>query len=703
MGRAGKSKTPGTGTGGKRPAAWWTAILLALLCLPGGVAAAASGPGEPAETPHQILLALDPGAAGREESWRLVYQAARLLIALLPDEERLGLLTLEARPRMLLPPAPLSPAHRQRALRQLRQGAGVAGRSGPGPPLADSLEQARSWEGRGALVILTAKPHRNSGPHSETSPEAGGLHQDWRHWGWPVFALELGPPGDAGFLAQAAAVTGGGHFRADTPALLPPACLALVQQLKAPQMAPVTAEGAILDASVRRAVWFLPRTQASRPATLIDPRGQELRPGRGGSRVDWLAAPGFDLVSVRAPLAGTWRAQHADLARARCLLEAGVRLEVWIPEGELRADLCPRVGAALAQEGKILGDPALLAATGFSLEWAEPGGPAGRVRLHEAPPGCGSGLPAGWRFGLLPQPLPVGAREIRLRAENPGLRRERRLTLQVLPPVYSARPEGPERLRLAPAAEAGGGGRLSGWLGVRFRPGGLAGRLVKTAADGALTLDLSGLPPGELELAGELRGCDAQGLPLVLRPAPLRLVVAGAPVPAGSPPASRWSRLRQRLAKAVPSFPSLSLTPAKKRRVARFLGLGAGLGGVVLAAWLAWHLWRRRRRPAALPEQAADGPGLLAAEQLQAVLQDKARLEARLQEVEGEVRRLQAEKEKLQEESAARSRDLQEKSRRIAALKAEAEKAQEEARAVQEEYTALYVRSQKEKKALQQA
>lgn len=676
-------------------------VLLVLLTLPGWVLAGSRAPAGSEESPSHILIALDPGGPPSGESWQLLSQAARLLITLLPDEDRLGLLALGDKPRVLLAAGPLTPAHRKAALGPLRPGAGRPRVSGPAALLAENLQQIAPEKGRRALVVLAAGSRPETGSWLGEPGGQARLLSACREHQIPIYVLELGKGSASGFLVQAAAATGGRWFPADTPAVWPPACLALFQHLKSPQMAPMAEQGVLLDPSVRRAVWFLPRIHPSRPAALKDPGGRELRPGRPGEQVDWQAGTGFDLVTLRGPQAGLWEARQADLTKARCFLDTDLRLEAWVPGGELWADACPRVGATLTQMGKVLTDPVFLANTDFCLELIQPSGARSLLRLSEASPGCGPGMPAGSRFGLLPEPLPPGPWEARVRGENKSLRRERLLPLEVRPPLYAARPDGPERLRLGPAGVSSTGAPLAGWLTVRSQPPGLAGSLVQTGPDGVLRCNFAGLPPGEHQLMAQLRGFDPPGCPLVIRPGPIP--VAGTKAATRPPPPSRWGRLQQRLAKALPSPPSLSLSPAKKRRMVRFLGTAGGLGIVALGGWLAFGLWRRRRTRPGLPEEARGSSALLTAEQLQAVLQEKARLEARVQEMAGELRLMQDEKAKIQGEWEGRSRDLQEKSRRIAELEAEAEKAREEARVVQEEYTALYVRSQKEKKALQQA
>jgi peptidoglycan hydrolase CwlO-like protein len=132
------------------------------------------------------------------------------------------------------------------------------------------------------------------------------------------------------------------------------------------------------------------------------------------------------------------------------------------------------------------------------------------------------------------------------------------------------------------------------------------------------------------------------------------------------------------------------------------LALAGVLAGVVLFGVVLLSLFRRPPTSAdAAP--AGNQPEGSGGEQLQELRREKAELEARLGEMEGEVRRLLTDQQKLQEELAERSRIIQEKSRLIHELEATIQKASAEARAVQEEYAALYVRSAKEKKALQQA
>ncbi len=654
-----------------------------------------------AEPPLRLLLALDAGDPSRRDSWRLLTQVARLLITVLPDEEWLGLWVAGERPHLSVEVAPLTPAHRHAALRQVHPQSAGPSAAGPAASLKACLPQVAREKGRGVLVVLRAGRHI-SAANREDSGAYPGLEEACREHHLPMVAVELGQRSRGEVLRRIALATGGRHFQVESTSGLADACLTLLNHLKPPQMAPVTGQGVLLDPSVRRAAFFLPRRHPSRPIVLSDPRGRKLKPDDLGGRGVWLQEPAFDLVVLEKPRAGRWEVQHPDLKQVRCFLETDLRLEAWVSAGSLRADTCPVVVAGLLRGGAVLPRAAWPATGGFFLEWRSPSGTRRRLELQESPRACGGGVPAGFRWLTLPEPLPTGTWEVQVRAEGPEFCRERLLSFQVLDPRYAAQPETPRRLRLVPAPDAPAGEPLSGSLTVSSHQAGLAGRFVRTPGDGILRCETSRLPAGAYQVAARLEGCDIQGYPLKIRPPAIAVTVPAMDPTQDGPPLSRWARWRQAATQII-TAPWVRFPPLlQKGRAVRSLALAGVLAGVVLFGVVLLSLFRRPPTSAdAAP--AGNQPEGSGGEQLQELRREKAELEARLGEMEGEVRRLLTDQQKLQEELAERSRIIQEKSRLIHELEATIQKASAEARAVQEEYAALYVRSAKEKKALQQA
>lgn len=618
--------------------------------------------------PLTLWLAKDPESPQPEA--RRLLEAARLLLALLGEEDRVGVMAVSGGLRPVLPAKPLTAAHHRAVLENLISA------QGPSPPrtaLEPRPEESIAVQGsQEALMVLAMREAAT--PDQEAAMAAA------RRAGLIPLWLALAAGGKAGAADSRPRV-----FAAPAPEFWAEACLELLDHLKAPECVPRQKQGFFLDATVVRARWFLPAAPRHRPA-LITPDGRVLPAGRPASGLRWQAGEGYFLADLKDPVPGWWRVSAPAPERWRCLVDSTAPLRVWLPGGPLTAHRRPWVALGWEVPG-----PAT-----FSLQWQKPDGTWQRLELSEPPSAPPAGLPAWARLGLLPQALSPGNWQVRVTAAGPELIRTRLLELPVLPARGGLRAEGDGGLRLE--VEDGPPGGWQGWLGLHSPASGWTGRFVHFSPRGGGLGQLTGLPPGSYLITSELWGAGAPGLPPVWRPAPVALSLPAVRAAPGLGAPASPSGLRARVSRLLASRPSASAKfPA--RRLAQGLAWAGLLGGVALL--LALVLMMRRS-----PETGAeDSPAasLLASEQLQAIVAERARLAAQVEELERTLAQLTRENDSLRQELEARSQAIQEKARLASQWQEEALKAQEEARLVQEEYTALYARSQKNKDVLKRS
>jgi hypothetical protein len=203
--------------------------------------------------------------------------------------------------------------------------------------------------------------------------------------------------------------------------------------------------------------------------------------------------------------------------------------------------------------------------------------------------------------------------------------------------------------------------------------------------------------PGPYEVELFLAGRDPEGRPRVIRTAVSRLEA-----PPGAPPGAGNSKAGQ----GKGWLSALALSGKASRR---WFWLGLGLLGVGIFG-VAGFLLYRQRSPRASPEdeggEAEQGGNsrknyLLLKSQVEILQKDKAQLQSDWEDLNRQLEQVKAEKADLTAELERQAQKNKVGLRSLGDLEKKLEEAEQEARSVQEEYTALYARTQGDKGTLQ--
>ncbi len=654
----------------------------------------------------QIIMALDiSGSMKRTDPLRLLPKAAHIMVELLNEKDRLGILTFEDVTLTRLAPAPLTPGYKRRGFQELTRLQPRGLYTDIHQVLAAALKTYGPPGQAQRALLLISDGQMDIDPlkgNSKTFVER--VHQEimpaYKKAGIPIYTVAFTPESDQVLLKTLADQTGGRFLLISEAKDLHRAFTNFYEILKGPQMAPLVGNRFVIDALVQEAILVVTRSTQGKPVALEDPKGRKLSPDSDGVR--WFAAPTFDMVTLSRPEPGNWTVSGHKEGDGKIILMTDLKLEIpHLPE-DPGADEALMAGARLLNKDQPVTASEVLNQTVFTAELSAEGGKPVQLQLGAPPVEQKELWPAGARAARFPAFGAPGLWRLQIRALSKTFQRERNIFLKVSTPWYKAQPvtgDGISRVEFLP-----GPGRealqLTGWISTSAPGRGVSGKFVQPPPGKGFVFAFPPDLSGSYLVNARLTGATASGRPVMLEEPPVRVDLT---------PKAAAAKIGPKSAAAATSKGSAATVSGSRKRLWIALSLAGMVALLASSAFLYRFRARRRLSLKSAGDRAAavvsedippDRQNLLLREQVATLHQENGKLQEELEKKEQEIQELIAAKEELEARLGQPSRDYQEKNKMIRELEKRLEDAEREARSVQEEYMALYARSQQEKKEL---
>lgn len=653
-----------------------------------------------------LVMALDiSGSMKHTDPLRLLPKAANIMVGLLNEKDHLGIITFEDVTKNRLPAGPLTPAQKRRGFQELAQLQPRGLYTDIYQALVDALKASKPAGEAQRAVLLISDGQMDIDPlRGNSKVFVERVHQQiipaYKKAGIPIYTVAFTPESDQALLKTMADETGGRFLLIPTAQDLHQAFLKFYETLKGPQLAPLVGNRFLIDPEVQEAILVVTRSQQGKAILLEDPKGRKLTPATEGPR--WFSSPIFDMVTLPKPEPGNWTVSGHKDGDGKIILMTDLKLECPHLPQEAGADECLSAGALLQDKDQPVATPEVLSQTSFTAELKAEGGKPVQLPMGPPPPEQKELWPANARVARFPAFCAPGMWQLRIRVLGKTFQRERNIFLKVTNPWYQAQPvsgEGGSEVEFhpVPGREAA---QLTGWLNIISPDRGVAAKFVQPPPGKGFSL---ALPPdlcGKCLVNAQLSGTTASGRPLFLQTLPVKVDLdpAAGAAAAGIGPRSATAATSVKKAGAV--------VPRNRKWLWGVLGLtavvAAMLGGA--AFWFRPQALRifRRRPPTEeeLENMTPEQLNLFLRAQVESLQKERGVLQADLGELREERNKLLGAKEELEARLGQPSRDYQEKSKVIKELEKRLEDAEKEAKSVQEEYMALYARSQQEKQVI---
>ncbi len=661
----------------------------------------------------RLMLALDTsGSMKANDPERLLPHAAALMMHLLDDQDSLGLLRFDTAPDVVLEPGPLTQIRRHLGLRQLARLTPRGEYTDIPAVLEAALKSFTAMPAgqSGALVLITDGRIDLDPRKKDATSWTKRLQQDilpaYQRDKIAIFTVAFTPKADQKFLKELAGATQGEFFLVDKAADLHSALVRVYENLKKPQLAPLINHRFTIDSKVAEAVLVATREKPGRPVSLTDPLGRQLTPKNAPGQVRWFAAPAFDLVTIPQPRPGVWNLSGCKGGEGKMVLHTDLKLVCPHLPAEIGSDEELVVGALVCEGDRPVTQGELLKHLLITAELAPEGGEPVHLELGAVPADQQEVWPPSARVGRFQPVRSPGTARLRVRVLGKTFERELNFIVKVVMPWYRGEFSGgsdmaPGRLAFLPAGKGPPGKEMQGWLSLQPGSGGLAALLFKPPTPGAFSVALPPECPLPLKVDLRLTGGTPEGRPLIIRPA-VPFLQAAAPEPKEPPPAPTLKgKIKEKLWNLVHPRPQAA-SSLKARRSWLLAGLGAWLLVVAGLLWLARKHLPFHRLPGLGPLlSAADGVArqqkLLSAARIESLEKEKMVLQGELDQMSAKLRQAAGENAELLSKIEQQSLKYRDKAKVINELEQKLEEAETEAKAVQEEYMALYARSQAEK------
>jgi uncharacterized protein (TIGR03503 family) len=668
----------------------------------------------PLATGLELVMALDVSGSMRQNDPRnLLPQGARILINLARSQDKVGFLTFEDGAWIRLPLENMTPAHQKLAIKELKKLAPRGLFTNLCAALAEGLK-AFSPEDNTAkrALLLFTDGQMDINPQSGDTPKfLEQLRQElvpqYEQRKIPIYTVAFTDQSDKALLKEIADRTKGQFLVVNEAQDLHRAFATIYEGLEHPQLAPITDATFLIDASVQEATVILSRARLGAAGTLIDPQGKKLTFKTVRPPIRWYAADAFDMVTIPSPEPGTWRlAGHKEVGNRIILL---TDLKISCPYLPYEAGLDEELlfAAGLEQAGKLVAEKTILETTTFTAKLFNPEFQKSfSIVLGEPAPGLPGSWPKGLRVGNLQCPGTLGTWDVQMMAQGKTFQREQHFSLKIIPPWFD--PQGPiagsqgqviidyKVAANRPAKD------LGGWVGIT-EPSGLI-QAIQVQPETATDFQFPFIPgdAGTYQIGLQLSGLTGTGRPLLIRPAPFPVNITAPLRKEPSAPGPPPEKSESPQVHETPEAPPLAKKPKFSFQKWHIFGL-VGLLALAILGYLGWR-WKMHQEPqkveSLMEQDAGSGPD----PQLENLKIQLQKAMAENEKLRQQIMNLQAQKsagEPVQQlEPQEGGAKIQEQNKVIRELREQLAKAEEDAKSMQEEYMALYSRTQEEKSVL---
>lgn len=570
-----------------------------------------------AEPVPDVRVLIDiSGSMKHNDPKNLRASALRMLVGLMPDGSRSGVWTFGQYVNMQVKLGTVNKAWKQKAM----VAAGKISSVGLYTNIEAAVKTAtRDWVRpdpayRRCLILLTDGMVDVSKHKSLNAASRQRLLQDvlprLEAADVTIHTIALSPNADKKLLSTLAGATKGAFVQVDNADTLQRVFLKLFEKSVHPDALPIKDNKFKVDKHVSDFTVLVFLAKDSPPTRLDTPDGKIWSQRAHPDSVSWYHDPGYDLITVKAPEAGTWQLRAKVDPDNRVMIVTNLSLKVdRLPNNLLLGDTFT-VSARLLENGKTIGNEKLLSKTHFELQQMQNGTSVAQVVLKDDGQGPDALKGDGVYSARMPAQDKAGEFDLVVSANSLTFKREIHHSLQVhaSPANYALTQPGPGQpfqLSIWPHAGLIRPETISmqvklpdGETQILRQVGDLEWQVEIPAkyANRQVAITIVGKRYNDHDLKMEfdqLVALTGKPQPLSLRPKPVPVIPA--PTPAAKPHSATPTVAEEsQHTKKTQSVEKLKHKKKFNWTIVILIVVGANLL-VILGGWLGYRLWKKRK------------------------------------------------------------------------------------------------------------
>ncbi len=422
---------------------FWALVCLLILSL--AETALAAG-----DKHREIVFALDDSGSMRTTDRRaLSKKAAEIFVRLMDREDRLGVIAFSDGARTIQSMTRMQGDRRKRAI---MKSISRLKRKGKLTDIETALQRALKQytnlpdTDRALLLLTDGRIDLDNRRSDSTEAEAASrkriletLIPSFRKHGIPIYAMAFGGNTDEELLRKMASDSRGLYFEIGTAKEIAGIYFKIFNQIKAPQLAPVSGGKFSLDQAVREATLLIQSSTRKNQLELFSPKGKKYTRSKSSRKIRWGGNEAFTMITISNPKPGRWTIGGIPDSETKVILLTDIQMECPVMVNRFRQNepiyVLARIEAGAANpdleipvyfKAELVSEAGNIVDTANLLDDGDPGGQCGEDRVDRWRGGYSAGI-----FGGNDRLFDPGIYTVRVKAESETFQRQRQYAITI--------------------------------------------------------------------------------------------------------------------------------------------------------------------------------------------------------------------------------------------------------------------------------
>ncbi|MFT7186112.1 MAG: hypothetical protein ACI84K_001505, partial [Pseudohongiellaceae bacterium] len=288
-----------------------------------------------AEKGADIRLLIDiSGSMKKNDPSNLRIPAVNLLTELIPDGDKAGVWTFGQWVNHLIQHKVVDDAWRLNAKEQAKKINSVALYTNIGAVLekaSDDFKTDKKFENTHFILLTDGMVDINKDPEKnaqERDRVLTSLLKTFKDKGAKIHAVSLSKNADSALMDKLAIQTGGQSAVAETSEELTKVFLQALDQAVPNEQVPIEGNEFVIDSSIEEFTALIFRGDGGIPTEIIGPDEAHYTKNAHTEDVKWYQDKGYDLITIKRPLEGTWKIQADVQPDSRVTVVSNLKLDV---------------------------------------------------------------------------------------------------------------------------------------------------------------------------------------------------------------------------------------------------------------------------------------------------------------------------------------------------------------------------------------